>query len=187
VWVHLLQFLKTVSEDSPLGKLNCRYGCIFCGCFFFIFIFNDRLLAPVSQNLMDRSSPYTHMECLITWYITLRFLKGRYHGNQFFTQNCRNWWHTFIRCNGIPKQIAISQLRNFKRLNSINFSAYCVEICEIWSCRLTQSLQCLKLLLRYGKKRHIAPNISEYNLYKLCRQAYGWVWLIWNSFCDRLR
>jgi len=42
-------------------------------------------------------------------YITLRSLKGRYHGNQFLTQNRRIWRHSFIRRAGIPKRIAVSQ------------------------------------------------------------------------------
>jgi len=98
---------------------------------------------------------------LLTWYITLRSLKGHCHGNQFVAKSAFFADQSFIIT--LPF-LNVLQYRNsnFKRLNGLNFSALCTILVRFSP--VTSEFTLLKNFCddTAGKIRHM-PNISEYS------------------------
>jgi len=121
-WVFLFVFFKP-------ARHTCWNGYIFCQCFFFILFFNGQLSRPsISKPNGLIFTKFLGLvdgwKILLTWYITLRSLKGCCHGNHLKKEKLAFLWtNLFV---ALPFRNGLQYCNsNFKRLSKMNFSTVC--------------------------------------------------------------
>ena len=163
--------------------------------FLFFNFFNDNFLDPVSQHLMDRSSP--------------KFGIGRCAGEldnliyHFEIPQGMLLWSTNFWCKigdfgSIPSFIMLAfryglQYCNsdFKRLNGMNFSAFCRNLVRFGPVTpefYVKNDNFCSDTAKIGISNQIFQNMLDRSLPILqVLWAYGWGWLSWYSFggCPR--